>query len=87
MDFIVYAIENLQGKLYIGHTKDIQSRLRRHNNELPVRQKSYTKKQGGLWELIYKEKFDTRIEAIRREKELKSSRGRDFLKKFRKYKK
>ncbi len=59
----------------------------RHNKELPSKLKSFTVKQRGPWNLIYKEEFDTRIEAMRREKELKSSRGREFLKQFRKYKK
>lgn len=84
MNLFVYVIENLEGKIYIGHTANIQDRLKRHNGELPVKPKSFTRKQGGSWRLIYKEKFDTRIEARKREKELKSSQGREYLKQFRK---
>jgi predicted GIY-YIG superfamily endonuclease len=34
----------------------------------------------GTWRLVYTEQFETRVEALRREKQLKSYRGRVFLK-------
>jgi predicted GIY-YIG superfamily endonuclease len=34
-----------------------------------------------VWILIYKEEFSTRQEALVREKQLKSYRGREFVKK------
>ncbi|MEK7598785.1 MAG: GIY-YIG nuclease family protein [Patescibacteria group bacterium] len=76
--FSVYAIYN-NGKIYIGHTADLGSRLQRHNGILKNKKKSYTSKNKGVWELIYKEEFKTRQEAIKREKELKSFRGREFV--------
>ena len=33
-----------------------------------------------MWELVYFEKFENRKEAINREKQLKSYRGRQFIK-------
>ncbi|MBC2602572.1 GIY-YIG nuclease family protein [Puniceicoccus vermicola] len=30
--FHVYILENLKGRLYIGHTEDIHRRLRQHNS-------------------------------------------------------
>ncbi|MFC2135190.1 GIY-YIG nuclease family protein [Bacteroidota bacterium] len=32
------------------------------------------------WELIYSESYETRSDAMKREKELKSHKGRDFIK-------
>ena len=76
--FYVYAIYNLDHKkIYIGQTKDLPSRLRMHNNhEL----KGYTSRFDGEWILIYKEKISNRQQAIIREKQLKSYRGRQFIK-------
>ena len=85
MIFSVYVIENPKGKIYIGHTESLAARLQRHNGVLPTGSGSYTNKNGGPWSLIHEEKFDTRIEAMKRERELKSSRGREFLKQFRKH--
>lgn len=76
--FSVYAIYN-SGKIYIGYTSDLCTRLQRHNGILKNKNSSYTSKNKGFWELIYKEEFKTRQEAINREKELKSFRGREFI--------
>ena len=46
---------------------------------MPSKIKSFTSKNSGEWILIYNEEFDTREEAIRGEKELKSFRGREFI--------
>jgi len=79
MSFSVYVIRNIKQKLYIGHTADMRERLLRHNGSLPTKSSSYTSKQGGPWELVYAERFRTRKEAMHREKELKSAKGREFL--------
>lgn len=76
--FSVYAIYN-NGKIYIGYTSDLCTRLKRHNGILKNKSTSYTNKNKGIWKLIYKEEFKTRQEAVRREKELKSFRGREFV--------
>ncbi len=79
-EFFTYAIYNeSRGKIYIGHTENLESRLKRHNHELPNKLKSYTNKNDGFWRLVHKESFSTRKEAMKREKELKSSRGRNFI--------
>jgi putative endonuclease len=77
--FVVYAIKNEGGKIYIGQTADLKARLDRHNGLLKNSKKSYTSKNKGHWELIYSEDLATRQEAISREKELKSFRGREFI--------
>jgi putative endonuclease len=82
--FIVYVIESqANGKIYIGQTGNLERRLKRHNQELPTKKSSYTRKNKGPWKVIYIEEFKTRSDAIKREKQLKTSRGRRFLKKFR----
>ncbi|OGE94523.1 MAG: hypothetical protein A3B10_02430 [Candidatus Doudnabacteria bacterium RIFCSPLOWO2_01_FULL_44_21] len=81
--FIVYVIRSTSsGKIYIGYTSDIEKRVKQHNLELPHRSKSYTYKNKGPWRIIYKEEYNTRIEAVKREKQLKSSKGRDYIKKL-----
>jgi len=42
----------------------------------------YTKRYGSNWKLIYKEEISTRTEALKREKQLKSYQGRQYIKKL-----
>jgi predicted GIY-YIG superfamily endonuclease len=70
--FHVYVLENPQGRLYIGHTDDLERRLNQHNcPEGKQHLGKYTHKNGP-WELLGHESFNTRPEAMRREKQLKS---------------
>ncbi|MEK7535375.1 MAG: GIY-YIG nuclease family protein [Patescibacteria group bacterium] len=76
----VYAIHNRQAnKSYIGQTEDVEKRLQAHNTHALG---GYTARFPGKWELIYKESVVTRSEALKREKQLKSFRGREFVKQF-----
>ncbi|PIS42130.1 MAG: endonuclease [Candidatus Kerfeldbacteria bacterium CG08_land_8_20_14_0_20_40_16] len=79
--FSVYVVYNrIYNKIYIGYTSDLEARLKRHNGILKNKKKSFTSKNKGKWELIYSEQSSTRKDAIKREKELKSYRGREFIK-------
>ena len=79
--FYVYAIYNKErNKIYIGQTADLERRLKRHNGELKSKLSSFTSKNAGDWELIYSEEVDTRENAMKREKQLKTSKGRLFIK-------
>ncbi|MDP1706212.1 MAG: GIY-YIG nuclease family protein [bacterium] len=79
--FLTYVIYNKsRDKIYIGQTADIAKRLERHNGLKPSKSKSYTKKNSGTWELIHEENFQNRKEAIVREKQLKTAKGREFIK-------
>ena len=79
--YYVYAVYNRENqKIYIGQTKDLEGRIRLHNNKEFAR--SYTSRFSGIWELIYKEELGTRKESLEREKQLKSFRGREFIKKY-----
>lgn len=76
MKYIVYVIQSSSGKLYIGHTNNLERRLFEHTNGLST----YTKRVPGSWQLVYQEHFVTRGQAMKREKDLKTGKGRDFLK-------
>ncbi|MFA5870309.1 MAG: GIY-YIG nuclease family protein [Candidatus Paceibacterota bacterium] len=79
--FFVYLIKSkTSGKIYIGQTINLEKRLMRHNGILPTKNSSFTNKQGENWEVLYTEQFKTRTEAKKRERELKSGKGREFLK-------
>ncbi len=76
----VYAIiSESTGKMYIGQTVDLELRLKQHNSEAG-HLGQYTKQNKGPWKLVYEEKHQTRTEALKREKQLKSFRGREFIK-------
>ena len=77
--FYVYAIYNVKHqKIYVGQTGDLEERLRAHNDK--TFKNSYTASFDGSWELIYKEDCKDRQSALKREKQLKSYRGREFIK-------
>jgi putative endonuclease len=63
--------------LYIGQTNDVNRRIKDHNKGRVESTKSYIP-----YKLIYVEEHSTREDAVRREKELKTTEGRRFLKKL-----
>ena len=74
--FTTYALfSKTFTKIYIGYTSDLKKRLDSHNF---LAKKGWTIKFRP-WELIYTEEFETKIEAMKREKELKTARGREFI--------
>ncbi len=79
MNYYVYAIYNRKNnKIYIGQTSDIDKRLMLHNSK--EFKGGYTARFDGAWELVHKEDVRDRKEALIREKQLKTYRGRQFLK-------
>jgi putative endonuclease len=74
--FYIYVLKSLKNnKRYIGYTsKDVFIRLDEHNHS----SNKWTK-QNKPFKLIYSESFNTKIEAIKREKFLKSGKGREYL--------
>ena len=78
--YTIYALYNRDaGKTYIGQTEDLESRIQTHNDHVF---KGYTSRFPGKWELIYREEYVTRVQALIREKQLKSFRGREFVKQY-----
>jgi len=81
MDYVVYALYNIKHKkIYIGQTNDMKIRLDLHNNG--EFKHCYTSRFDGVWDIIYQEVVKNRQEALFREKQLKSYRGRQFIKSF-----
>jgi len=62
-------------KSYVGYTDNIERRLSEHNAGRSKFTSSYKP-----WEIIHKEEFVGKSEAIKRERFLKSKAGRKFLK-------
>jgi len=75
MPYWVYVLRSAQGdRRYIGHTDDLAARLERHNAGLVFSTAPYRP-----WHLVHAERFETRSDAMRRERLLKSGQGREFL--------
>ena len=73
----IYALYSERfDKIYVGQTNDITRRLFEHN--FSIENSSWTKSYRP-WNLIYSEEVSSRIEAMKRERQLKSGGGRRFL--------
>jgi putative endonuclease len=76
MPFFVYVIQSLStGKFYIGHTNNLEDRLRRHNKG----RSKYTRNKGP-WKLIGFKTLQTRAEAMGFERKLKRLNREEVLK-------
>jgi putative endonuclease len=71
----VYILKSLKNnRLYTGSTNDLERRLKEHNSG-----KSTYTKATRPFTLIYKEDYNTRLEARQRERFLKTGKGRELL--------
>ena len=74
--FFVYVLYSEKTKLhYVGFTTHLVQRLGQHNLGI-----TKSTKGRGPWTLVHQEQFATRAEAMRRERHLKTGRGREELK-------
>ena len=74
--FTVYVLYSPKyKKIYIGFTSNLQERFKSHN-ELAT--KGWTIKFRP-WDLVFIEEFQTKSEALKREKNLKGAKGRDEI--------
>jgi putative endonuclease len=74
--YTLYIIKSSSsGRLYIGQTARLQQRLEEHQQGIS----RYTRGRGP-WELVYHEEYNTRADAMAREKFLKSGKGRELIK-------
>jgi len=78
MTFHVYALTNPDDRIYIGQTNDLERRIAQHNDPTDNDSK-YTKRYPGPWSLAYSEACPDRATAMKREKQLKTSAGRRWL--------
>ena len=78
MYYVVYFLESINNphRHYIGYTKNLKQRLERHNSGKVKSTKIYRP-----WKIIYAEMYMDKLDAIGREKFLKSGSGWKFLKK------
>jgi len=77
MYFYVYMLKSISdgiNKTYVGYTKDIKSRLNKHNNN-----KGAKATKGYKWILIYKKRFKTKSEAMTYEYKLKKDKRKRLL--------
>jgi len=73
--FFVYILQSQStGRFYIGQTKNLQERVAYHNANY-----SRALKNRGPWKLVYQEEYDTRSEAVRRERQIKSWKDRSLI--------
>ena len=72
--YLVYVLQNSNGELYKGSTSDVEERIIYHN-----RGWSHWTKGRGPWHLVHSECFQTKTEALKRERFLKSGKGREYL--------
>jgi putative endonuclease len=74
--YTVYVLFSKKfNKIYIGYTNDLENRIISHNE--------LGKKGWALrfrpWTLVHSEEFNTKAEALLKEKQLKSGKGREWI--------
>ena len=71
MNYFVYMLKSLgkESITYVGYTNDLKKRIYLHNNNKGAK---FTR--GRKWKLIYKEKLNSKKEAISREYYIKKNR-------------
>lgn len=76
MQYLVYILFSpSRNKYYVGYTSDIlEQRIRKHNSN----HKGFTGNTGD-WELVYKESYNEKSFAIKREAKIKSWKSRKML--------
>ena len=76
MEHVCYVLYSMKHKkIYIGYTSNLIGRFKSHNE---LGKKGYTIRYRP-WIVVHLEFYDTKSDAISREKQLKSSRGRAWI--------
>ena len=71
--YVLYSVRIK--KFYTGYTRNLEKRLEHHNFGL-----DRWSKRGIPWKIVYVVKFDSKRDALIRERFLKSGKGREFIK-------
>lgn len=75
MAYSVYILQSQStGRYYVGQTTDIARRLKEHNSGEVGSTSPHVP-----WDLMYREEFSTRSEAVRRERQIKGRKRRAFI--------
>ncbi|MFP2995760.1 GIY-YIG nuclease family protein [Spongiivirga sp. MCCC 1A20706] len=78
MSFFVYVIQSeIDKSYYVGYTVDLETRLDKHN----AGNSQYTSKKIP-WVLVYFEEFQTKSDAIKREKFIKRQKSSAFIRRL-----
>ncbi|MBE0572264.1 MAG: GIY-YIG nuclease family protein [Ignavibacteriaceae bacterium] len=76
--YFVYIIKSLVTiRYYIGSTENLDRRLSYHNSGKVKSTKAYKP-----WKLVHMERFDTKSDAIKRERQIKSYKSGNAFKKL-----
>ena len=76
--FWVYILQNPVGRFYIGHTDNLERRVKSHNRTDKIGGK-FTRKNGP-WTLVWTEEHPDRSSATRREREIKRWKSARLIK-------
>jgi putative endonuclease len=76
--YFVYVLRSeTSGRTYVGYSSDVTQRVGQHNHGV-----SKSTKNRGPRQLVHTGQFETRFEAMRRERKLKAGQGREELKRI-----
>jgi putative endonuclease len=79
MPYFTYILQSEStGRYYCGSTDDVQRRVRQHNDPL-YRLNKTTKNFPGPWKIVLSEQFETRSQAVVREKQIKKRGMKRYL--------
>ncbi|MBI3115681.1 MAG: GIY-YIG nuclease family protein [Candidatus Kerfeldbacteria bacterium] len=71
MSFTVYILQSTKTKrYYTGVTSDLGKRLQRHNTG-----RNTSTRGRGPWKIVYQEAFETKSQALKRERQIKRYKG------------
>ena len=77
-EFVVYVLySHSTNKTYVGYTSDLINRMQSHNI---FDKKGYTK-NFRPWMVLHVEFYESKSVAMKRELELKTGKGREFIRK------
>ena len=68
MKYIVYILRTNNNHLYVGQTCNLENRLKLHSNKLGAK---FIKDNYNCFNLVFTEEYQTLVEAMRREKQLR----------------
>lgn len=77
MYYVYMLYSAVVDRYYVGQTSNLEDRIKRHNQG----RSKYTK-SGIPWNLVYKEGFETRSDAKKKESKVKQSENREDLVRF-----
>ncbi len=74
--YSIYILFSLKtNKYYVGSTNDLQGRLKHHNTGSTPS----TKSGAPNWEIRYTETVPNRVAALKREREIKKKKSRNYI--------